>query len=405
MIVECPDCVSRFRLADDKLKPGGTRVRCSKCRKVFTVMPRESVPPANGAFGDMPPASQPLGQEEGGVGSNASGQVGQAFHEFDFGDNWEGATAASGEEAFGGDSGGGDDFDFGAFDDDADSSDFFGSSVEGEDGFYTGEDAFSMGAGESGDDHDFFGTSPGPSVGRTIPSSLPADSASDVDASPDAASREEDDFLALDQEETASGIFGSDESPGGPLPRPVKPVVVRKSGRKGVVLLFVLLLAGMAAAGYFAWKKNLIDVGRILALVPYDKTAGVETGQIQTRGLGGFFVQNRKAGRLFVIQGEAVNGYQEPRSAIAVKGLLFDAKGTVLLQQTVFCGNALDTVALQNMSFDKIVEHMSNQFGDSLSNLNVPAGKAIPFTIVFRNLPAGLNEFSVEVVDSKPASR
>jgi len=75
------------------------------------------------------------------------------------------------------------------------------------------------------------------------------------------------------------------------------------------------------------------------------------------------------------------------------------------LQQTVFCGNPLDTAELTGLSFEQIVERMNNQFGDSLSNLNVPAGKAIPFTIVFHNLPAELSEFSVEVVDSKSASR
>ncbi len=130
-----------------------------------------------------------------------------------------------------------------------------------------------------------------------------------------------------------------------------------------------------------------------------------ESGQIRTLGLNGGFLQNRRAGRLFVIQGEAVNDYRESRSAIAVKGVLFDAKGAPLQQQTVFCGNPIDAGELQTLPFERIAERMNNQFGDSLSNLNVPAGKAVPFTIVFRNLPEGLSEFSVEVIDSRPASR
>jgi hypothetical protein len=45
---------------------------------------------------------------------------------------------------------------------------------------------------------------------------------------------------------------------------------------------------------------------------------------------------------------------------------------------------------------------MNNEFGDSLSNINIAAGASIPFTIVFRNLPAGVANINVEVVDSKP---
>ena len=47
---------------------------------------------------------------------------------------------------------------------------------------------------------------------------------------------------------------------------------------------------------------------------------------------------------------------------------------------------------------------MNNQFGDSLSNMNVAAGASIPFTIVFRNLPDGIANINVEVVESKPGA-
>jgi predicted Zn finger-like uncharacterized protein len=44
MIVQCEACQTRFRLADEKVKPGGTKVRCSKCKVVFTVTPPEPEP-------------------------------------------------------------------------------------------------------------------------------------------------------------------------------------------------------------------------------------------------------------------------------------------------------------------------------------------------------------------------
>lgn len=44
MVIECSSCHARFKLADDKIKASGTKVRCTKCREVFTVFP-ESHPP------------------------------------------------------------------------------------------------------------------------------------------------------------------------------------------------------------------------------------------------------------------------------------------------------------------------------------------------------------------------
>ena len=37
MIVECQKCQTRFRMADDKVTPGGVKVRCSKCQHTFVV--------------------------------------------------------------------------------------------------------------------------------------------------------------------------------------------------------------------------------------------------------------------------------------------------------------------------------------------------------------------------------
>ncbi len=39
MIIECPECSARFRVADEKIKSGGIKVRCSKCKAVFSISP------------------------------------------------------------------------------------------------------------------------------------------------------------------------------------------------------------------------------------------------------------------------------------------------------------------------------------------------------------------------------
>jgi predicted Zn finger-like uncharacterized protein len=44
VVIECSSCHARFKLADDKIKETGTKVRCTKCHEVFTVFPESPSP-------------------------------------------------------------------------------------------------------------------------------------------------------------------------------------------------------------------------------------------------------------------------------------------------------------------------------------------------------------------------
>ncbi len=39
MIIKCDKCQTSFKLPDEKIKPEGIKVRCSKCKNVFTIFP------------------------------------------------------------------------------------------------------------------------------------------------------------------------------------------------------------------------------------------------------------------------------------------------------------------------------------------------------------------------------
>ena len=192
-----------------------------------------------------------------------------------------------------------------------------------------------------------------------------------------------------------------------PLPAPPQP---KKSSlsRILVLLVFLLVILGGAAGLLFIQEGaiNLNTIGQYLPfLQEYIGEAPVSSpGDRIGINVSGSSYLNGEAGQMLVIQGAAVNNHPATRSAITIKGVLLDAQGLTLLQQTVFCGNKLDDTALKTMSFAAIEEAMNNQFGDSLSNMNVVAGASIPFTIVFRNPPDGLANINVEVVDSKPGA-
>ena len=190
-----------------------------------------------------------------------------------------------------------------------------------------------------------------------------------------------------------------------PLPVPPPP---KKSSLSRILLLLILLLVVLGgAAGFLFMQEGSLNLNAVTQYLPFlkDYVGGAEEAAGGDRigiNISGSSYVNGQAGQMLVIQGAAVNNYTSTRSSIVIKGTLLDAQGKALRQQTVFCGNPLDETALAKMPFSAIEEAMNNEFGDSLSNINIAAGTSIPFTIVFRNLPAGIANINVEVVDSKP---
>ncbi len=189
-----------------------------------------------------------------------------------------------------------------------------------------------------------------------------------------------------------------------PVPPP------KKSSLSRILMLLVLMFIILGgAAGFLYVQEGDLNLHIIARYLPFlQEYVGEDPASVPGERIGininvTSYV-NGQAGQMLVIQGAAVNNYPATRSAITIKGVLLDDKGKALMQQTVFCGNKLDETALKTLSFTAIEEAMNNQFGDRLSNMNVTAGTAIPFTIVFRNLPAGIASINVEVVDSKPGA-
>ncbi len=229
----------------------------------------------------------------------------------------------------------------------------------------------------------------------------------------------DDDFpsAALEQKEEAVTFSPSKESHRPPAddydddePLPAPPPPAKKSSLSRILVLLVLLLVILGgAAGFLFIQEGAVNLNTLGQYLPFlqkyigEAPASSPGDRIGINVSGSSYV-NGQEGQMLVIQGAAVNNHPATRSSITIKGVLLDDQGRTLLQQTVFCGNHLNDAALKTMTFAAIEEAMNNQFGDSLSNMNVAAGASIPFTIVFRNLPDGIASINVEVVDSKPGA-
>jgi predicted Zn finger-like uncharacterized protein len=512
MVIQCSACQTRYRLAEDKIKPQGSKVRCSKCGEVFIVLPSApapALPPSEPAIEDF---AAPANGAVTGQASADTSSTGGDYHDwsdFDLPGNDSGPapavaednfeefpatdpteTAAAGEfreEELRSAAGNEDNFSFKApaRAPDADEFTFGEESTEGEeevtfeeelgdeDDFAIGEAgtdrravdlfplefdtlAFDEPPSENGATDGDLAAGLGAGVSDELsfeeddePSFASANSEADEDAfswgDPDDAAAFPDDFDFGDASESHGGADTDDldfDSPGlaaqesspasvrakrtaapatkkppeaeQPLTaEPLLPVDRRKYARhrrKGgtslLTWLVALILLGLCAAtGYFYWLGEFPDVNGLLNRFMPPGTTAPAVSKIKVGEVNGFFVNNTEAGQLFVVQGQAVNGYPEPRSAMAVQGKLFNRAGSLLRERSAYCGNSLSESELKSLPLAKLRERSENQFGDSLSNLNVAPGKSVPFTIVFSSLPSDLAEFTVEPGDSIPGSK
>ena len=193
------------------------------------------------------------------------------------------------------------------------------------------------------------------------------------------------------------------------MPPPVADIEPQARKRISTPLMIVLvlaLLAGGAFAAYSLLKSFDVKIPFFESLTGAPESATVDPGNLRMTTLEQIvkteFVDNRTAGRLFVIKGKVRNDYPEARNFILVKGVLYSKDGKAVQEKTAYCGNTLSDTDLQALDKATIDTRLRNRFGDKRSNFRVPSGKVIPFVVVFSDLPQDLGEFSVEVVSSAP---
>ncbi len=116
--------------------------------------------------------------------------------------------------------------------------------------------------------------------------------------------------------------------------------------------------------------------------------------------LNGEYIENVKAGLLYVITGQIRNNYDHPRSFVKVTANLIAKTGTQT--ENAYCGNILSGIDLENLDLNKIIDHLNNKEGDNKNNINIKAGNNLQFMIVFANLLDDIEMFNVHVESSSP---
>ena len=185
-------------------------------------------------------------------------------------------------------------------------------------------------------------------------------------------------------------------------PEAESPKAQKKVGRAVMAFLIVAILLVGGYGAVMIMNNMGIEIPFVSELLKPQAQDTEGNLKIETTDIKSKFIQNEKAGKLFVITGNVKNAYSGPRSFIRLTAKLF-TKGKVLVaSKSVYAGNVLSDLDLANQEMSAIDKKFENRFGDNRANLNVAPGAKEPFMAVFANLPEKLEEFTIEVRGSMP---
>ncbi len=181
------------------------------------------------------------------------------------------------------------------------------------------------------------------------------------------------------------------------------------AGKKKSMVLWALLtfvlLAGVGVAAYVFAPTLLNNTG---TPTPVEKRVGEqprsEEGiipEISLENVHPYFVRNEKVGRIFVVEGKAVNGFKVSKELIKLRIRLFDSAGTVIASRDFYCGNVVSSFQLQVLGQDELQSALSAKVGILTNNANIKPGAGVPFMVAFANPPESLQEFALEAVEIK----
>lgn len=188
----------------------------------------------------------------------------------------------------------------------------------------------------------------------------------------------------------------------GPAVRPHEPpaaaVQASSRGRRWVrpvaVALGAVLAVGMIVV-------ILTKLGYIPSLWEEKQDSPVSKLTVDQGQLTGRWERNAQIPRIFVVNGTVRNQSNKPVSFVKVRGLLLDKSGKVVREAWAFCGNTIPLEDLRTKAPSEIQELMGNREGKAGANRRLVPGGMIPFTLVFFEVPEGVEAFGVEVVEAQ----
>jgi len=410
MIIRCENCGAGFKLDENLLREGKSKVRCSMCKHVFKVYPPSETPPLEEA---TPPAEKSPLEETAPGGPPAEepeetvildsppdlDEMGLDEYEPPGPDSLPVAGEGAEDQTSPADSypeagGPGPSVDLENFDlDDAaddvsvspgDELDFSLDEDLTEDISSWRQEVETLSPEDIPDEEE----EPPPQAAETVKPPAP---------------RSGRKVTRIDQK---AGAEGEEMSAPPPREEPVAQFVGKKRRRSLLLPILVLVLlagAGGLAAVYFFAPGLIPDSLGLLKSGPRREASDPGVRRLSFDSVKGYFITTEAGTKRFVVRGDVVNEYPTARSFIQIRAAILDSSGKVVMNREVYAGNVFSGGELRGKTMEQLEERMQDREGSEDNNVNIPPNGKIPFMAVFKDLPEDISEFTVEAVGSSPA--
>jgi len=108
---------------------------------------------------------------------------------------------------------------------------------------------------------------------------------------------------------------------------------------------------------------------------------------------------------IYVVKGAVTNVGKTLSSGIHIEAILLGRDNQVIGKNGAFAGNVIDESLIPHMTRVRIEGFLGMRYGDGDVNRNIPAGKTLPFMVVFFDPPEGVDSFRVKAIDADEADR
>jgi hypothetical protein len=140
-------------------------------------------------------------------------------------------------------------------------------------------------------------------------------------------------------------------------------------------------------------------------ILPVRARSAPEIAVFDVGNLKGFLNKQASGERLYVVKGTVTNVGKVLRSGIRIEATLLGKDNRVIVKNGTFPGNVIDESLISHMNRVRIEGFLGMRYGEGDVNRDIPAGKTLPFMVVFFDPPEGVESFRVKAFDAEEADR
>ena len=107
----------------------------------------------------------------------------------------------------------------------------------------------------------------------------------------------------------------------------------------------------------------------------------------------------------YVVKGTVTNIGKTLSSGIRIEATLMGKDNQAIVKNGTFAGNVIDESLIPHMSRVRIEGFLGMRHGEGDVNRDIPAGKTLPFMVVFFEPPEGVESFRVKAIDADEVVR